>query len=153
MARTMEHCMEYGIKCNKEDEKQIVKNINNFLRKEYNYRKMYKWEDDAITKFKYEYYYCQFTKTNPHWLFDLNPNEDLNGKRKFENKEVQWVLFTTKNKVEEYTKKQHEEIDLFFKKLLEAVGFEIILLHKYKKDEIERIGNIIYDEDGNEIEN
>jgi hypothetical protein len=95
--KTMECCMEYGIKCNKDDEKQIVININKFLQKEYNYRKMYKWKDDSISKFKYEYYYCQFMKQSPQWFFDLYPNEDLNGKLKFENKEVQWVLFTAKN--------------------------------------------------------
>jgi hypothetical protein len=143
---------EYGIKCTKENENQIVKNINNFLQKEYNYRKMYKRKDDSISKFNYEYLYCQFINEKPKWYFDLYPNEDINGEMKFENKEIQWVLFINKINVEEYTKKHHEEVDLFFKKLMDAIFFEIIILHKYAKDE-ERIGNIIYDDDGNEINN
>jgi hypothetical protein len=142
--------MEYGIKCNKDDEKQIVKNINNFLQKEYNYRKMYKRKDESISKFNYGDYYCQFIKEKPLWYFDIFPNEDLDGKWKFDNKEIQWVLFLSKNDVEEYTQKNHEEVDLFFKKLMDAIGFKIILLHDYKHDE-ERIGNIEYDDDGNEI--
>jgi len=146
---TMEHCTEYGIKCKRDDEKQIVKNINAFLQKQYNYRKMYKWEDKAIKKFEYEYSYCQFIKEAPKWLFDLTPNEDKNGNWKFENREVQWVLFTAKNDTENYTDEQHKEVDLFFKKLLDATGFETLTLHKYKKDETERIGNIVYDEEGN----
>jgi hypothetical protein len=144
--------MEYGIKCNKEDEKQIVKNINSFLQKEYNYKKLYKRKDDSEYEFKYEYIYCQFIHEKPLWYFDLNPNEDINGKWKFDNKEIQWVLFTAKNDVEEYSKKDHGTVDLFFKKLIDAIGFETFLLHKYKIDE-ERIGNIIYDDDGKEINN
>jgi hypothetical protein len=132
--------MEYGIKCNKENEKQIVKNINGFLQKEYDYRKMYKRKDDSESEFKYEYYYFQFTKEKPLWYFDLYPNEDIYGKWKFKNKETQWILFTNKIDFEEYTQKQNEEINLFFDKLIKAISFETIILHKYKKDE-ERIGN------------
>ena len=144
--------MEYGIKCQKEDEKQIVKNINSFLKKEYNYRKIYKWKETAISKFKYEYKYYQFIKEQPQWMFELLPNEDLNGKWKFDNKEVQWVLFTGKKDVEKYTEKDHEAVDLFFKKLMGAIGFEVILLYKYKPDE-ERIGNWTKDELENMIRN
>jgi hypothetical protein len=81
----------------------------------------------------------------------LCPNEDLDGKWKFDNKEIRWVLFTIKNDVEAYTKAQHEDVDLFFKKLRDAIGFETILLHEYEDGE-ERIGNILYDSEGNEIE-
>jgi hypothetical protein len=132
--------IEYGIKCSKEDEKQIVKNVNNFLQKEYNYRKLYKRNDDSESEFKYEYYYCQFTKEKPLWYFDICPNEDTEGKLKFKNKEAQWILFINKIDFEEYTKKENEEINLFFNKLIKAIGFETIILHRYNKDE-ERIGN------------
>jgi hypothetical protein len=125
---------EYGIKCSKEDEKRIVKNINNFLQKERNYRKIYKHKDDSISKFNYDYCYCQFVlKKNPRWYFDLHPNEDLDGKRKFDNKEVEWILYLSKNYIEGYSKKEHKSVDLFFKKLMEAIDFEIILLYKYKE--------------------
>lgn len=65
---------EYGIICKKDDKIQLVKNINQFLKKEYNYRKMYQWKDDSISAFNYEYYYCQFIKEEPRWYFDLYPN-------------------------------------------------------------------------------
>jgi hypothetical protein len=74
--------MEYGIKCNKNDENQIVQNINDFLEKEYKYKKMYKKNDDSDSEFNYEYYYFQFTKEKPLWYFDLYPNEDIGGKFK-----------------------------------------------------------------------
>lgn len=140
---------EYGIKCAKEDEEQVVKNINNFLQKEYNYKKLYKKKDDSINGFTYEYNYWQLMKEEPKWYFDLSPNEDINGKWKFNNKDTQWILFINKIDFEKYTKRQQDEVDLFFKKLMSAIGFEIVLLHEYEKNE-ERIGNIIYDEDGNE---
>jgi len=136
----MDKQIEYGIKCQKENEKQIVKNINNFLQKEYEYRKMYKRNDESISKFNYEYYYCQFIKEKPLWYFDLYPNEDLDGKCKFENKETQWILFINKIDIKENTSKQNEALELFFQKLLNGIGFETILLYEYKENE-ERIGN------------
>lgn len=71
---------------------------------------------------------------------------DLNGKWKFENKEAKWILFINKVHVERYTQKNHEEVDLFFEKLISSLGFETILLHTYKENE-ERIGNILDDEE------
>ena len=137
--------MEYGIKCQKEDEKQIVKNINSFLQKEYEYRKMYKRKYEAISKFNYGDYYCQFLKEKPRWHFDLYPNEDLDGKRKFDNQETQWILFTKKRETQQNTVQENEEVDLFFQKLLNAIGFETVLLHDYKENE-ERIGNYTKEE-------
>jgi hypothetical protein len=136
----MDKQTEYGIKCQREDEKELVKNINNFLQKEYGYRKMYKRNDDSISKFNYEYCYFQFIREKPLWYFDLYPNEDLDGKLKFDNKETQWVLFINKIDIEKNTSKKREELELFFQKLLCAIDFETILLHDYKKNE-ERIGN------------
>jgi hypothetical protein len=51
----------------------------------------------------YEHIYCQFIHEKPLWYFDLCPNEDIDGKRKFENKEPQWILFINKM---EYINKQ-----------------------------------------------
>jgi ligand-binding sensor protein len=137
--------LEYGIICKKDDEKQIVKNINKFLKKEYEYRKMYKRMDDSINKFDYEYKYCQFIRQKPRWYFELCLNEDRKGQWKFENKEAQWILFINRVDIEEYTKNCHVEVDLFFKKLIETIGFKVELLYEYKKDE-ERIGNIFDDD-------
>jgi hypothetical protein len=75
----------------------------------------------------------------------------LNGKWKFSNKEAQWILFVSKINVKNPTKKEREEVDLFFKKLLEAIGFETVLLYTYKENE-ERLGNIQFDAEWNEIE-
>ena len=141
--------VEYGIKCQKEDEKQIVKNINSFLQKEYGYIKMYQKKDDSISKFNYEYIYWQIMKEKPRWFFDLCLNEDTDGKWKFENKETQWVLYINKTEIEENSSTDNEELESFFGKLLNAIGFETILLHDYKENE-ERIGNYT-DEELDEI--
>ena len=141
---------EYGIYSKKEDEKQVVKDINNFLEKEYNYKKMYKWNDTSISLLNYEYYYCQFINNQkPQWHFDLYPNEDLDGKWKFDNKNIGWVLFFKKTFEEQYNENDHENIDLFLEKLLESISFETILLYKYKTGE-ERVGNPISDEEWNQ---
>ena len=137
---------EYGIICQREDEKELVKRINKFLKNEYEYRKMYKTNDDSISAFNYEYYYCQFIKEKPEWYFDLYPNEDLDNKLKFDNQDAQWILYVGKLDVNENTEKQNEEVNLFFEKLIEAIGYKVLVLHEYKDDYEERIGND-FDED------
>ena len=136
----MDKQIEYGIICARNDEEELVKRINAFLKNEYGYRKMYKREDDSISMFEYEYYYCQFVKQCPCWFFDLFPNTDMKGKSKFENKDVQWVLWTNKQDIDKNTKEQNDEVDLFFEKLIEAIPYSVTLLYEYKDGE-ERIGN------------
>lgn len=133
---------EYGIICNKEDEKELIKRINKFLKNDYEYRKVYKRNDTSISAFNYDYYYFQFIKENPRWYFDLYPNEDLDGKLKFDNQETKWILYFDKQNLSENTEIQNQEVNLFFDKLIDAIGYETILLHRYKDDEEERIGNI-----------
>ncbi|WP_316807401.1 hypothetical protein [Pedobacter agri] len=133
---------EYGIFCQREDEKDLVKRINNFLKNEYGYRKMYKRDEDAISTFNYDYYYFQFIRETPKWYFDLYPNEDLDGKLKFDNQDTKWILYTGKLDVNKNSDKQNEEVNLFFEKLIQAIGYETQTLHEYKDDFEERIGNI-----------
>jgi hypothetical protein len=142
----MNKAVEYGIMCQKEDEKALVKMINAFLKKEYNYRKLYHRKDDSISMFNYEYYYCQFIKEKPLWYFDLYPNADTDGKLKYEeNADAQWILFVNKRNVDTNTDKENEAVDLLFEKLIKSIQFPTILLHTYKDGE-ERRGNIIDDE-------
>jgi hypothetical protein len=138
----MDSYFEYGITCQKEDEKELVKRINKFLKDEYNYRKMYKWNVDSISAFNYDYKYCQFIKDKPKWYFDLHPNEDMDGKCKFENKDTQWILFINKRDVDENTEEQNEEIKTFFEELIKAIKYPTIKLYEYKDGE-ERIGNLV----------
>ena len=132
--------VEYGIICQREDEKELVKRINKFLKNEYEYRKMYQRKDNSISALNYEYYYCQFIKEKPRWYFDLYPNEDLDGKLKFDNKDTQWILWINKEDVDNNTEEENEEVNVFFEKLIKAIGYEVIVLHEYKDGE-ERIGN------------
>ena len=61
------------------------------MKKEYNYEKMDKRNEEAISEFNYEYYYCQLTIEKPLWYFELYPNEDLANKIKFDNKAIEWI--------------------------------------------------------------
>jgi hypothetical protein len=137
----MDKQIEYGIICAREDEKELVKRINFFLKNEYDYRKMYKRNDDSISTFSYEYYYFQFMHQEPRWFFDLYPNIDTNGKSKFENSEVQWVLWINKQDTDQNTKDQNDMVSIFFERLITAIKYPTIILHEYKDGE-ERIGNL-----------
>ncbi|MDR2145520.1 MAG: hypothetical protein LBE91_03545 [Tannerella sp.] len=133
--------VEYGIICQREDEKELVKRINKFLKNEYEYRKMDKRKEYSISALNYDYYYCQFIKEKPRWYFDLYPNEDLDGKFKFDNKAAQWILWVKKQLVDNNTEEENEQVNVFFEKLIEAIGYETIILHKYKDGNEERIGS------------
>lgn len=57
--------VEYGIICQRKNEKEIVKRINDFLEKEYKYEKMKKINEENFSELKDKYYYRQFTEEKP----------------------------------------------------------------------------------------
>lgn len=131
-----EYQSEYGIICKNDDEKKVVKSINDFLEKEHGYRKLYKRnKDHSLTKarlpFEYEHFYQQFLKQGHRWYFELYPNSDLNFKMKFTNHpEVGWIIFI--NKLSYSDLEAQESLDKFFTELINSIDFEIIFLHQYK---------------------
>lgn len=132
--------VEYGIICALEDEAKIVKNINAFLVKQCGFKKMYKWPDRSIKPidkpFEIEHYYTQFLKETPGWLFDVTPNYDKVGRVRFsEAKECGWTIFTKPFREDGNEKQDLSEINKFFENLLGAVGFPVLVLHRYTKGE------------------
>jgi hypothetical protein len=131
-------CLEYGIVCKAEEEKQLVKNINTFLKKQYAYSKMSKTNNKSMLEarlpFVYSHFYKQFLKQGARWYFELYPNEDLEGKRKFsDHPEVTWLIWV--NKMSYTTDADKAQLDRFFSELLTASGFEYKLLYEYKEGE------------------
>lgn len=132
--------VDYGIICALEDEAKIVKNINAFLVKQCGFRKMYKWPDRSIKPidrpFEIEHYYTQFLKENPGWLFDVKPNYDKVGRIRFAAaKECGWTIFTKPFRDDGYENRDLSEVDKVFENLLGAVGFPVLVLHRYMKGE------------------
>lgn len=132
--------VEYGIICALEDEIRIVKNINAFLVKQHGFRKMYKWPDRSIKPkdkpFEIAHYYTQFLKETPGWLFDITPNYDKEGRVRFDQaKECGWTIFTKPFREIENEDQNLSEINVFFEELVNAVGFPVVVLHRYCKGE------------------
>jgi hypothetical protein len=130
--------LEYGIICNKSDEKQLVKNINHFLDSAYEYRKMSKVTNKSMLQarlpFVFTHFYSQFLKTGVRWYFELYPNSDEEGKLKFlEHPEAGWLIWV--NKMSYSTDAEKSENDRFFEELLQGTGFEWKLLYTYKEKE------------------
>jgi hypothetical protein len=135
--------IEYGIKCEKKDEKDIVKNINKFLATK-NYRKMYKWKDkggirnidDPGSDPQLEYTYTQFLKQSPRWLFEISLNVDLRNIHRFpDHPDCAWTLFFNKVCPELNSETEDLSLDNFLKELLKGTGFECTLMFKYKKND------------------
>jgi hypothetical protein len=130
--------LEYGIICQADNEKQLVKNINSFLEKKYGYRKMSKTNNKSMLEarlpFVYSHFYNQFLKQGVRWYFELYPNADLEGKRKFpEHPETGWLIWV--NKMSYNTDQDKSELDCFFEELLTGTGFEYKLLYNYNEGE------------------
>ena len=134
--------VEYGIICQRKNEKEIVKRINDFLEKEYQYEKLEKRNEETFSEINDKYYYCQLSKDKPLWYFELYSNKGLANKIKFDNKKIEWLLHTSKQSVNDNTEKENEQVNMFFEKLVEAIGYETVVLHEYKNDSEERIENI-----------
>ncbi len=120
--------IEYGIICQKTDEKQLVKNINSFLEKQYGYRKMSKTNNKSMLEarlpFVYSHFYNQFLKQGVRWYFELYSNADLEGKRNFsDHPEAGWPIWV--NKMSYSSEKEITENDKFFAELIAATGFEV----------------------------
>lgn len=129
---------EYGIICDRSDEKKIVKNINTFMADKYGYRKMYKSTHtsflEARLPYVYTHFYNQFLKQGPRWYFECYPNTDEQTQTKFkDHPEAGWILFINKMA---YDVSEHQaHLDTFFEELLRATGFETRLLHQYADGE------------------
>jgi len=136
------NAIEYGIICQIDDEKRIVKNVDKFL-DSLGYRKMYKWSPHGVRdpdhpekEPRYDHYYCQFMKEQPRWYFDLYPNVDLDGRARFpEHPEMAWTLFVRKTFPEQNSRADDAKLDKFFSSLLAALGFPAKILHQYREDE------------------
>jgi hypothetical protein len=134
--------VEYGIICQRKNEKEIVKRINNFLKKEYGYIKMEKRNEETVSEFNSNYYYCQLAKEKPLWYFELYPNARLGNRIQLGNKKVEWILYINKQSVDNNTEKENEQVNVFFAKLMETIDYETVVLYEYKNDSEERIENI-----------
>ena len=133
---------EYGIHCQPNDEKLLVKNVNSFLAA-HDYRKMYKSIPRGLRnpekpdkEPRYSHYYSQFLKEHPRWYFDLYPNVDLDGKARFpEHLEAGWTLYASKNFPELNSETDNASLDKFFSALVAGTGFTTTLLHSYEQGE------------------
>ncbi|MBJ7575496.1 hypothetical protein [Luteimonas sp. MC1828] len=133
---------EYGIICNSQDEKLLVKNVNSFLAS-VGYRKVYKSVPRGIRnpasaepEPRYSHYYSQFLKAHPRWYFDLYPNVDLDDRARFPaNLDCGWTLYVNKVMAENNSASDDQALETFFADLAHGTGFETVVLHTYGPDE------------------
>ena len=134
--------VEYGIVCQWKNEKEIVKKINDFLGKEYQYENLVKRNEETFSEINDKYYYCQLSKDKPLWYFELYSNKGLANRIKLNDKKIEWILYVNKQSVDNNTEKENEQVNMFFEKLMKVIGSETVVLHEYKNDSDERIENI-----------
>jgi hypothetical protein len=130
--------IEYGIVCNADDEKKLVKSVNAFLASK-GYRKLYERvpaglrnPDEPEKNRRYDHYYCQFLKEHPRWYFDLYPNVDLDGIARFpDHPQFGWTLYANKVMPERNSDSDDASLNAFFEDLRVGVGYPTEILHRY----------------------
>jgi hypothetical protein len=135
--------LEYGICCKPEDEKQLVRHVNEFLAS-VGYRKLYKSvpagirnPDQPDKEPRHSHYYYQFLKEHPRWYFDLYPNIDLDGKIRFpQHSNLGWTLYFNKVMPEQNSPADDLCLDEFCSSLCANVGFPVLLLRSYAPKEM-----------------
>lgn len=132
----MNRSIEYGIVSKAADEKMLTAKIKSFF--EPLNRVMVKTKSKGLLEarlpYVYKHFYWNLNKEIQVYV-ELYPNVDEEGKRKFDNLEVGWVLFANMKDVHPPYQVPFEEQQHYVKELLEAGGFPYITLHEYADDE------------------
>jgi len=138
--------VEYGLRCSRDTEKNIVKSVNAYLRTK-DYRKMYKWKDkggiknidDPSSDPQLEYSYVQFIKESPRWYLDISPNVDLRGIHRFpKHPDCAWTLYFSMINPESNSESDTVYLNNFLSELLVGTGCDNILLHQYTDSDYRR---------------
>ncbi|CAM4058674.1 hypothetical protein [Saccharibacillus endophyticus] len=116
----MNRSIEYGLTSTATDEKALTAKMKSFF--EPLNRVMVKTKSKGLLEARLPY-------------VELYPNVDEEGKRKFDNPEIGWVLFANMKDVHPPYQVPLEEQQRYVKELLEAGGFPYITLREYADDE------------------
>ncbi|MDM5188796.1 hypothetical protein QUF99_16175 [Bacillus sp. DX4.1] len=123
---------EYGIVSSEKDEKLMIKNVENFLSSMN--RTLSKNKNKSVLEARfpniYKYIYFNLNKEKRVYL-EIHPNNDLEGKYKFESKNINWIIFFNKLDLVTGEEKQEE----YIKDILDATKFEYVLLKEYAENE------------------
>lgn len=136
----MSKMYEYGIICDEKDERELIKNIKDFLQplKRTLSKVGNKSMLDARLPYIYRYFYFNSNKEQQAH-FEVYPNKDIEGKYKFkDNKEIGWILFVNKMDLTTFDDHQNGKREEYIADLLKGTKFEHIKLYEYADGE-ERI--------------
>lgn len=132
----MNKMVEYGFLCGSKDEKVLMSALYSFL--EPLNRTFSKTRNksllDSRLPYVYKYYYWNLNKEKQVYI-EVYPNKDLEGKYKFSNEDVGWILFA--NFIDQ-TPPYHvtiEEQERYLHNILASSNFEYLKLYEYKNGE------------------
>ncbi|WP_244563054.1 hypothetical protein [Paenibacillus uliginis] len=135
----MNKMIEYGFLCTSKDEKALMNALYKFLEplnrtfSKSNNKGML----NARLPFIYKYFYWNLNKEKQVYV-EIYPNTDLEGKCKFPNENVGWVLFANLKDVAPPYHVPIEEQEKYLNDLLSSSNFDFVKLYEYSDDE-ERI--------------
>ena len=132
----MTRSIEYGLISTATNEKALTAKMKSFF--EPLNRVMVKTKSKGLLEarlpYVYKHFYWNLNKEIQVYV-ELYPNVDEEGKRKFDNPEIGWVLFVNMKNVHPPYQVPLEEQQRYVKELLEAGGFPYLALREYAEDE------------------
>lgn len=128
----MDKYIEYGIVSAPGDEKKLAANLKAFFAPLN--RVMVKTKSKGLLNsrlpYVYSHYYWNLNKEMQVYA-ELYPNTDKEGKRKFANPDVGWILFANMREVPPPHGVPIEEQEQYVQELLAAGEFPYVVLHEY----------------------
>ncbi|OWR29860.1 hypothetical protein CDO73_12295 [Saccharibacillus sp. O23] len=132
----MDKYIEYGIVSAPSEEKPLAANLKAFFAPLN--RVMVKTKSKGLLNarlpYVYSHYYWNLNKEMQVYV-ELYPNTDNEGKRKFANPDVGWILFANMREVPPPHGVPIEEQEQYVQELLAASGFPYVVLHEYRDGE------------------
>lgn len=132
----MDKMIEYGFVCESKDEKALMSALQSFM--EPINRTFSKNKNKSMLEsrlpYVYKHFYWNLNKEKQVYL-EVYPNKDLEGKYKFSNEDVGWILFASLNDEKPPYHVAIEEQEKYLHDILASSGFEYVKLYEYKDGE------------------
>ncbi|WP_166243136.1 hypothetical protein [Paenibacillus turpanensis] len=132
----MNKMVEYGFLCSGKDEKMLINELTRFF--EYMNRTISKVKNKSLLESKlpyvYKHYYWNLNKDKQVYI-EVYPNQDVEGKCKFSNHDVGWVLFANVKDESEPYHVPFDEQEKYLQDLLSSTNLPYITLYEYKNGE------------------
>lgn len=132
----MNKMVEYGLICESKEEKQLMAALQHFM--EPMNRTFAKTKNKGLLEarlpYVYKHYYWNLNKEKQVYI-EIYPNKDAEGKCKFSDGRIGWILFANCKDLAPPYDVPLDEQEKYIQDILTQTGLEYVTLYEYKEGE------------------